>query len=242
MNPHAIRHTPLKRACLPVPALSHELANYNEQIKVCQPIFDLICIIIAGVLEYREEFSFHCYKYTIEAGDGMHVFLTGEVQIGKSTAINRALDVLNMNTGGFRTMFLNRSDTNRTLHILDAGRANDVANSENVIAEFGRNAPCVFTKRFETLGVEYIRRASSTNQLIIMDECGTLEADAAEFRQTILESLDNAKPILGVIKEKESVWLEQIKQHPNVHLITVTLENRNGVPAEIIKVLSSCNT
>ena len=169
----------------------------------------------------------------------MHVFLTGEVQIGKSTAINRALDILNLNIGGFRTMFLNRSDVNRTLHILDAGRADSVADSENVIAEFGSNVPHVFIERFETLGVEYIRRANSTNQLIIMDECGTLEAAAAEFKQTILESLGGAKTILGVVKEKESAWLDQIKQHPNVHLITVTLENRDDVPAEIINVLSS---
>ena len=169
----------------------------------------------------------------------MHVFLTGEVQIGKSTAINRALDVLSMNTGGFRTIFLNRSDVNRTLHILDAGRADDVANSENAIAEFDKNAPRVFIELFETLGVEYIRRAISSAQLIIMDECGTLETDAAKFKQTILESLEGAKPILGVIKAKESAWLDQLKQHPNVRLITVTLENRDNVPAEIVKVLSS---
>ena len=169
----------------------------------------------------------------------MHVFLTGEVQIGKSTAINRALDILNLNIGGFRTMFLNRSEVNRTLHILDAGRADDAVNSKNVIAEFDKNSPRVSIECFETLGVEYIRKAISSAQLIILDECGTLEANAAKFKQTILESLEGAKPILGVVKDKESVWLEQIKQHPNVHLITVTLENRDDVPAEIIKVLSS---
>ena len=31
LNPHAIRHTPLKRACLPVPALSHIDAHLGRK-------------------------------------------------------------------------------------------------------------------------------------------------------------------------------------------------------------------
>ena len=41
----------------------------------------------------------------------MHVFLTGEIQVGKSTALDKTLSLLKLPYGGFRTYFGGRTGT-----------------------------------------------------------------------------------------------------------------------------------
>lgn len=47
----------------------------------------------------------------------MHVFLTGDVQIGKSTAIRRAIAQLGRPVYGFRTFFTDRESAEKSLCI-----------------------------------------------------------------------------------------------------------------------------
>lgn len=46
----------------------------------------------------------------------MHVFLTGDVQIGKSTAIRRAIAQLGRPVYGFRTFFTDRESAEKSLY------------------------------------------------------------------------------------------------------------------------------
>ena len=48
----------------------------------------------------------------------MHVFLTGDVQIGKSTAIRRAIAQLGRPVYGFRTFFTDRESAEKSLYML----------------------------------------------------------------------------------------------------------------------------
>ena len=50
----------------------------------------------------------------------MHVFLTGDVQIGKSTAIRRAIAQLGRPVYGFRTFFTDRESAEKSLYMLPA--------------------------------------------------------------------------------------------------------------------------
>ena len=40
----------------------------------------------------------------------MHLFLTGSVQIGKTTALNKTLELLKVTPGGFRSYFGRTAD------------------------------------------------------------------------------------------------------------------------------------
>ena len=53
----------------------------------------------------------------------MHVFLTGDVQIGKSTAIRRAIAQLGRPVYGFRTFFTDRESAEKSLYMLPAAAA-----------------------------------------------------------------------------------------------------------------------
>lgn len=161
----------------------------------------------------------------------MNIFLTGDIQIGKTTIIQKTLSLLGIDYGGFKTYFgPDRDQSNRLLYMNSACEPN-IYSEEYSIVQFKEDCtPQVINNKFDTLGVELIQNAMENKELIIMDECGRLEKDSSKFQKQVLKALESDTPILGVIKLDSTGWVENIRNHPSVELITVTLENRNELP------------
>jgi len=103
------------------------------------------------------------------------------------------------------------------------------------IAVFKKDCfPQVNTAKFNTYGVKLIHSAKANGAMIIMDECGNLECDAFSFQHEILKTLDEAVPVLGVIKQDSTGWTDSIRNHYQVKLITVTKDNRNALPQILV--------
>ena len=168
----------------------------------------------------------------------MHVFLTGDVQCGKSFAIARALQRIHRPLYGFRTVFVNRADDNKALYMLPAN-SSAAPDPCQIVTQFVSGRPQVLTEKFDALGTALLREAQSHPEgLILMDECSRFERDALLFQQEILCCLDGNIPVLGVVRLTADGWVDKIRQHPKVKLLTVTTENRNDIPHEIIRWLN----
>lgn len=70
-----------------------------------------------------------------------------------------------------------------------------------------------------------------------MDELGPHEAEAVRFRQMVFKVLDGPVPVLGVLQEARSPFLQEIAQRPDVTVLRITEENRNE--PELLKQLVS---
>lgn len=174
-----------------------------------------------------------------------HIFLTGQIQIGKSTVLNKTLSALGVPYDGFRTYFgIDRRSPNRCLYL---SSAHDAAcyDEDHVIVRFQNGCPAeIHTDIFDHEGADYIIHAKEHAALIVMDECGSLERNALHFQQTILNALLCDTPILGVIKLDAVGWVDQLRYHPNVELITVDKSNRDDLPpylAEKLRTSLHCN-
>lgn len=165
----------------------------------------------------------------------MHIFLTGPIQVGKSTIIRRTLGQLNQTYGGFKTYFgPDRRFQDRLLYLNGAAEPKFFS-TDHGIAIFKKDClPQVDDARFNTDGVALIQRAKANAAMIIMDECGNLERNALTFQREIINTLDGDKPVLGVIKCDSNGWTDTIRNHKKVTLITVTYENRNDLPAYLV--------
>lgn len=161
----------------------------------------------------------------------MHIFLTGEIQVGKSTIIRRVLDRLEVDAGGFLTEFDgDRSIWPKRLYMRAVSAKPFGRDSRLAVLMRENEKPQVYLDTFEEFGVRLLREAVKQAPLIVMDECGRLEGEAALFQRTVLETLDLPIPILGVVRQlPKASWLDKIKAHPSVTLITVTRENRDGL-------------
>ena len=67
-----------------------------------------------------------------------------------------------------------------------------------------------------------------------MDELGPKERNADAFREGVLRALDGDTPVYGVLQQAESPFLEAVRSHPEVEVITVTEENRDALPQELL--------
>lgn len=171
----------------------------------------------------------------------MHIFLTGEIQIGKSTVIQKTIKLLNLNHGGFKTYFgEDRNSKNKALYMNSANEEN-AYDEKNIIVQFKEGqAPLVDVQKFNIYGSKLIRDARNKADLVLMDECGSLEGKAYEFQDEIINTLNESKPVLGVVKLASQGWTDTIRNHPNVKMITVTKENRDYLP-ELLVVSDSMN-
>ena len=167
----------------------------------------------------------------------MHIFLTGDVQCGKSTVIRRALEMIDRPVYGFRTLFTNRKDDHKALYMLPASYQGE-PQQMHIVTQFDCGRPHVLTERFDALGSSLLKEAQTHPEgLILMDECSRFERDALLFQQEILRCLDGDIPVLGVVRLTAEGWVDQIRNHPKVRLITVTLENRDTLPQQVANLL-----
>ena len=167
-----------------------------------------------------------------------HIFLTGAVQAGKSTVLEKVLSGLNVTFGGFRSgSGSERHQADRPLYLWDAADE-PIYDPAHQVARITAQERISFPARFDTLGCAALDRAKQAGvDLIVMDECGFLERDAAQFQAAVLNTLDGSIPVLGVVRLRSEGWTDAIRTHPNVTLITVTEENRDQLPGQILSLL-----
>lgn len=156
----------------------------------------------------------------------MHLFLTGEIQVGKSTLLSALLRSLGLPACGFCTCW-RRTEAEDTLHLLpwgmdaDCGADNQVARRRNGRAE-------ILPGRFDALGPELLTPRPGC-AVMVMDELGFLERNDLRFQEAVLCALDGPLPVLGVIKPRQEPFLDRVRAHAGVQLVTVTPENRDDL-------------
>jgi len=160
----------------------------------------------------------------------MHVFLTGEKQVGKSTIIRRYLELTGISADGFVTFWESDGSGAGGLY-LSRYSPDPPPPDKYLIAVKGtrRLTPVEEHARvFDVFGREILDN-SGKRGLIVMDELGFLESEAPDFQRAVMRHIDGDVPILGVIKPKRTGFLDGIRAHPNVTVREVTPENRDEV-------------
>ena len=170
-----------------------------------------------------------------------HIVLWGQRGVGKSTLARRLLEDW---TGPVRG-FVTRSsppdaDGFRSTYLHAADDPTPVEHTRNRVGRTNRTEHTMWPEVFDGLGVELLR--AEPGSLILMDELGFLEQDAAGFRRQVLRCLDGNIPVLAVIKHKTHIpFLQEIRTHPRVQLYQVTAENRDDLPAVLSPLIRNWN-
>lgn len=166
----------------------------------------------------------------------MHVFLTGDRQVGKSTAVRGIVRALGLPVKGFVSGFA-QGGHGGALFLMPADQP-PLMDEAHLVASREQGRMTAHPGCFDRIGVPLLEEAlRCTGGLILMDEIGHLEKDAPGFREAIWRCLDGSVPVLGVLR-RDVPWHEEIKQHPQVRVLTVTLDNREQIPGEAIALLT----
>jgi len=170
----------------------------------------------------------------------MHLFLHGEKNIGKSTAIRKVLEILSayqpVALSGFFTWNGGKEDPHVYLKPAGPGDSGEVCRVASWNEET-RILTCD-TMAFDRDGVQTLENRQNA-QLIIMDELGFLEKDAMLFRQAVMDTIAGDVPIIGVLRMGDVPWHDDIKRSPNVEIIDVDKKNRDTLPQELANRLKA---
>lgn len=163
----------------------------------------------------------------------MHYFLTGGVQVGKSTIIKRLISALKLDAGGFMTRWVG-TENGRVLVLLPYSVESDGYTEANVAAVLENGIMTPRIEVFDAAGPRILERSAGRG-VIIMDELGFLESRSFAFQEAVLKTLDGDIPVLGVIQPRDVPFLNRIRERPDVTLITVNAENRNDVFSKLLE-------
>ena len=166
-----------------------------------------------------------------------HIFLTGAVQTGKSTAIRRFLCANRAyRAGGFITVSRPSAEPGFLWDVFIL--PHDYTESDILPARLvgrrsaERGGSRAYPAAFDAEGTALLRREGHFD-LLLMDELGRMELGAPLFRAAVLHALDGSIPVLGVIKPEHNEFLDAVRAHENVTVLEVTEENRDAIPARI---------
>lgn len=152
-----------------------------------------------------------------------HLFLTGQKGAGKSTLIRGLLAEETGRLGGFFTV---RHEGG--VYLLPAAKERTFT-PESLLFRCGHGGD---PARFDDLGCAALADTAGC-RLLVMDELGPHEEAALRFQAVVFRTLDGGTPILGVLQQAQSQFLDRIARHPRVTVLTVTEENRNTLAAEL---------
>ena len=167
----------------------------------------------------------------------MPIFLTGARQIGKSTALRRALGAAGLRFGGIMTRFDARSGERR-LYLLPYSLSEPLPEAlpeSAVCARMGAMGRRADPAVFDSLGVSLLRAAADDPEtdVLVIDELGFLEAEAKEFHAAVCGLLCGKKPVVGVVREGLGAWADA----PLGEVLTVTADNRDAMPELLLRRL-----
>ena len=152
-----------------------------------------------------------------------HLFLTGRKRVGKSTLIRGLLAAESGPLGGFFTV-----EHQGGVYLLPAA-GEGAFTPENLLFYCGHGGD---PRRFDDLGCAALADTAGCG-LLVMDELGPHEAEARQFQAAVFRTLDGGIPILGVLQQADSEFLQRIAHHPRVTVLTVSVENRDALAAEL---------
>jgi nucleoside-triphosphatase len=162
-----------------------------------------------------------------------NVLLTGRPGVGKSTVIQRAIDISDADAGGFFTQQLQRDGRRVGFGIttLDGERGTlahlDIEGQPRV-SKYGVNVEDI-----REVAVAAISRALEQSNVIVCDEIARMEMKCPDFEPAVRAALESSKCLLGTIQDRSDPFLDEVRSRPDVTIVEVTRDNRDALPEQI---------
>lgn len=160
------------------------------------------------------------------------LLITGPPGCGKTTVILRTIELLNRPAVGFYT-----SEVRTGGHGARVGfDVVTLAGRRGVLARVGGSGPrvgkyAVDIASFEAVGVEALEQGLRDRAvLLVVDELGKMEFGSRRFVELLPKIFAASNPVLGTILCKPHPVADRFRRAPGVEVITVTPQNRDGLP------------
>lgn len=171
------------------------------------------------------------------------IFLTGEPGSGKTIVVKKTAELLvarGFKVGGMMSKEMREKGSRKGFFIEDY-----MTHEEGVLAAVGFNEGprvgkyTINLRDLSTIGAGAIQRSIDVADVILVDEIGPMELHSIPFIESVKAALSSQRHVLGTIhKRTKHPLVTAVKSTPQYTLIEVTLQNRDALPAEILRTIS----
>ena len=172
----------------------------------------------------------------------VNVIVTGPPRSGKSTVIKKVIDELRksgLKVGGIMTpqiLIRGRRYGFKIVDIYTGGEkilASIDIKSRTKVSKYGVDLGVL-----ESFGVEAIRRAIDSCDIIIIDEIGKMECLSKSFRNIVEMALNSDKAVLATIPMKtRDPFILSVKKRRDVIVFNVLEENKDKLAIKILRLV-----
>lgn len=175
-----------------------------------------------------------------------NVFITGRPGIGKTTALLKAVELLDVKVHGFITREIREGRTRVGFRIEDTEGNRAVmahvdfsvrtrARPEGAFPRVGKYG--VDVGAVEAIGVRALQEALQQRTPVIIDEVGKMELASAAFVETLLEVVASELPVLGTLHMRTDRTTQRIREREDTEIIQITAANRDELPERLAAML-----
>ena len=171
-----------------------------------------------------------------------NIFLTGKMNIGKTTIIKKVVDELDLSPGGFMVGRDQEVNSWSSFYLLPTKVFLD--NKKEKIKEIKEKGTFAWKDEnreiniasdiFDNYGVKLLNY-NLNEDIIIMDELGRFELKANKFQNKVIELIKSDIPVLGIIKPEKNVFLNKVRNIMGQEPLVVKKENKEDIYNYVLK-------
>jgi nucleoside-triphosphatase len=168
--------------------------------------------------------------------------LSGRPGCGKTTIIQKALAAVGGSAGGFFTEEVRDQGERRGFRITTVDGASAALAHVDFSSPYRVGKYGVDVDGMEGLAVPAVREAVRNRDIVVIDEIGKMELFSPSFSEAVVEALESGKMVVGTIMLASHPWADEVKRRDDVHVATVTRDNRSEVLEDLLRWMGSPRT
>jgi nucleoside-triphosphatase len=162
-----------------------------------------------------------------------NLFITGKPASGKTTLIKETCLPLVGKAGGFYTDEITEGGARLGFILKTFDGRQGVLAKKGMKSAYRLNKYGIDVGVLENIGADSLLKALKTNELIVIDEIGSMEIISELFRKTLLECLNSDKKILATVRYNAQPFTDEIKKLANTSILVLSRENYIGTKKEV---------
>ncbi len=170
------------------------------------------------------------------------ILLTGRPGCGKTTAVIKILDSLNLkNVAGFYTQEIRENNIRKGFRWTRLDASTGILAHTEIKSQFKVGKYGVDVVSFEKSVVPCIDTDKTNAELFVIDEIGKMECFSNKFITSVRRLFASDKTVLATVAQKGADLISEVKKYPGIKLFVLTSKSRDKTISQALKILSGDN-
>jgi len=155
-----------------------------------------------------------------------NILVTGPPRSGKSTLIEKVVQGISRPATGFFTQELREKGRRVGFSITTLEGKTGVLAHQSIRSRFRVGNYRVNLEDLDQIAVPSML-PSTPDQIVVVDEVGKMECFSPLFKETLIQVLSSANPVIGSVAIKGDHFIQSIKKRDDVSLVSITEKTRD---------------